>query len=65
MKPDIRAVRAVANTLGMTKEQRDEFRAYVHKRKQEEGRTGSRAGDYTFQELLEIGKDFLDEWERL
>ena len=46
----------------MTKEERDEFRAYIHKCKQmgERGTQNDR-GDFTFQELLDLGKQFLEE----
>jgi hypothetical protein len=59
MKDDIKNVRAVASRLGMTKEERDEFRSYIHESKSR-GHFGSGPrGDFTFQELLDLGQEFL------
>jgi hypothetical protein len=46
----------------MTKEERDEFRAYIHDRKQKQGGGSGARGDFTHQELLDIGREFLDEY---
>jgi hypothetical protein len=62
MGSDIQQVRAVAQRLGMTKEERDEFRAYIHKCKQLGIRgTKNDRGDFTFQELTDLGRQFLEE----
>lgn len=58
MKPDIKRVETIAKRLEMSKEERDEFRTYIHERKREErGRN-----DYSFAELLQLGTEFLEEY---
>jgi len=48
----------VANELGMTDEEKYDFKQYVEDAKQSEGRGGN--DNYTYQQLKSLGKEFLN-----
>jgi hypothetical protein len=54
-------VTAVAKRLKMTEEGRNAFRDYIHAEKNNYELGNAGRGDRTFQELLELGKKFLEE----
>jgi hypothetical protein len=58
MKGDIKQVNAVADRLGMSKEERDEFRHYLHDHKRRAGIQGH----MPFQDLLDLGREFLRDY---
>ena len=62
-RDDRNQVNAVAALLGMTRGERLAFGVYIHHDKELTGGGSKNArGDYTFQELLELGRLFLDEY---
>lgn len=61
-KGDIQQFRDACNHLGMTAAERDGFSDYVHDLKAcgERGSANAR-GDFTWDELLEHGQDYLEQ----
>ncbi len=64
MKDDIKKFRSVCKKNKMTPEQEFEFSEYIHELK-DSGYGGSgKGGDFTFQELDNLAKEFLAEKKR-
>jgi hypothetical protein len=60
---DIREVDAVARCLGMTIKQRAAFGFWLEEEKRHGERgTRNRRGDFTFEELLTKGEEFMEYW---
>ncbi len=59
MKADIKEVESIARRHGMSRKQRREFGDYIHEKKQS-GEGGSKPnGDFTYQELDQLAREFL------
>jgi hypothetical protein len=61
MKDDIKQFRAVARKHKMSPEQAWEFSDYLHSRKDSGAYGSGPRGDFTYQELDDLAKDFLEE----
>ena len=63
MKRDIKAFRDICKMNGMTDEERYEFSEYIHQLKRSgHGGTGT-GGDFTFQELDSLAREFKESLE--
>ncbi len=61
MKEDIRRFRKACRELGLTPDEADRFSDYVHDHKSHgELGTANERGDFTWDELLELGRGFLE-----
>ena len=59
MKRDIKTFRDICSINGMTDEERFEFSEYIHDLKRS-GHVGSgTGGDFTFQELSQLAREFM------
>lgn len=59
MKDDVKQVHKVARKHKMTKKQRREFSDYIHKQKKQGNYGSGKNGDFTYGELDQLAKDFL------
>ena len=59
MKRDIKTFRDVCSINGMTDEERFEFSEYIHDLKRSGHRGSGTGGDFTFQELDRLAKEFM------
>ncbi len=60
MKPDIKLVKNVAKQLGMTKAERRLYGFFLHDCKSRGDYGSDVRGDYTREELIERGEEFLE-----
>ena len=61
-KTDLEQVDAVARKLGMTEEERNAFGRHIEEEKAKgEGGSQNDRGDYSYRELLALGRSFLEE----
>jgi hypothetical protein len=60
MKDDIKLFRAVARKHKMSPEQTWEFSDYIHSLKDSGDYGSGKRGDFTYQELNDLAKDFLE-----
>jgi hypothetical protein len=60
MKDDIKLFRAVARKHKMSPEQTWEFSDYIHNLKESGDYGSGKRGDFTYQELNDLAKDFLE-----
>ncbi len=61
MKDDIKRFRSFCRRNGLSDEERYEFSAYLHARKERGGKGSAKKGDFTLDELKEILKEFRGE----
>ena len=64
MKDDIQQFRAVCRALKMTRDQELLFSEHIHGLKDvAEGGTKNERGDFTWDELMQLGREFLGQEE--
>jgi hypothetical protein len=63
-KPDVRQADRVAQILGMDTAERKAFGRHIEDQKVHGNFGSGDEGDFTFDELLALGEEFLDEYRR-